>query len=142
MNKKGFTLMEVLAVLVILGVILGMVVVNSVYFANKRKQKDYDNIVSLIEKNADVLVNTDNEVYNAVNNKLTQANDECKIEYERLEDARLMDKGTINPKTGKTINKESYIKVILNEDYDFIYTFVNVDELEENTNIDSCLSTN
>ena len=142
MRKKGFTLIELLAVIVILGIILGMVVVNVVHFANNRKQKDYENIVSLIEKNADVLVNTNDEMYNAVNNKLTEIYSECKIEYHRLEDSKLMDNGTINPKTGNPINKDSYIKVMLNEDYDFEYTFIDKDEVEGNEGIDSCLSTN
>ncbi len=142
MRKKGFTLVELLAVIAILAIILGLVVVNVMYFSNNRREKDYNNIVSLIEKNADVLVNTDDEMYNAVNTKLIQINDACKIEYQRLETARLMDEGTINPKTGKPINKESYIKVILNENYDFGYTFVDKDEVPENEGIDLCLSTN
>ena len=107
-----------------------------------RKEKDYENIVSIIEKNADVLVNTNDEMYNAVNNKLTEIYSECKIEYHRLEDSKLMDNGTVNPKTGNPINKDSYIKVMLNEDYNFEYTFIDKDEVEGNEGIDSCLSTN
>lgn len=142
MSKKGFTLIELIAVIAILGIILGMVVINVVYFANNRKEKDYENIVSIIEKNAELLVNTDSDMYNSVNNKLLEVDSECKIEYQRLEDARLMDEGTINPKTGNSINKESYIKVKLTNEYNFEYTFIDKDTEKNNEAIDSCLSTN
>lgn len=142
MNKRGFTLVELLAVIAILAIILGLVVVNVVHFSNNRREKDYNNIVSIIEKNADVLVNTDDDMYDAVNNKLVQINDACKIEYQRLEDSKLMDEGTVNPLTGKSINKDSYIKVILNDEYEFEYTFIDKDKKTDNEAIDSCLSTN
>ena len=142
MNKKGFTLIELLAVIAILAIILGLVVVNVVHFSNNRREKDYNNIVSLIEKNTDILVNTNDEMYNALNNKLKEIDNECKIEYQRLEDSKLMNIGTINPKTGNPINKESYIKVKLTDEYNFEYTFVDKDAETDNEAIDSCLLTN
>ena len=142
MRKKGFTLIELLAVIVILGIILGMVVVSVMHFSNNRREEDYENIVSLIEKNTDLFINSDSEMYSAVNSKLSTIHSECKIEYERLEDAGLMDDGTVNPKTDNPINKESYIKVKLTEEYDFEYTFIDKDIVQGNESIDLCLSTN
>lgn len=143
MGKKGFTLIELLAVFIVLSIILGMVVVNVVHFSNNRKEKDYKNIVSIIEKNTDILVNDDQNVYKDVNEKLMQVS-VCKIDYEKLEEANLMDKGTINPKTGKEINRESYIKIELNMSGsdDFEYTFIDKDFSEGTEAIESCLSTN
>ncbi len=142
MNKKGFTLVEVLAVLILLSIILGMVVVNVNYFSNNRKEKDYNNIVNIIEKNTEIFVNDNEDLYISVNDKLTNVGSKCKIEYIKLEEANLMDKDTINPKTGKEINKESYIRVKLNEDYDFEYTFVDKDEMLETEDIELCLTGN
>ena len=141
MNKKGFTLVEMIAILVILSIVLGMVVMNVSDFSNERKEKDYNNIIKIIEKNADILINDDENMYKTINEKLKNSGDECKIEYIKLEEAKLMDKGTINPKTGNEINKDSYIKVQLNDNYDFEYTFIDKDFDTSNETIDLC-STN
>lgn len=140
MNKKGFTLIEIITVLVILSIILGMVLINVTDFSNERKEKDYNNIKSIIEKNTDMLLNDDEDIYISVNEKLMSVGDECIIEYIRLEEANLMDKGTINPKTEKVINKDSYIKVKLNDNYDFEYTFVDKDFDTSTETIDLCLT--
>ncbi|MBP3635803.1 MAG: type II secretion system protein [Bacilli bacterium] len=139
--RKGFTLVELLAVIVILGIILSIASITITEYSNARKNDDYENIANIIEKNADIFVNTNDEVFNAVNSKLTNINSECKIDYSSLINANLIDGDTINPKTGNKIDKESYVKITLNEDYDFKYTFIDKDE-DKTNQIKSCLESN
>ncbi len=140
--KKGFTLIELIAVITILAIILGMVVINTNYFNDNRRKRDYNNIVNIIEKNTKVYINTNDDVFNLVNQKLSNPNDKCKILYPLLQDANLMDKDTINPLTNKKFNKESFIEVKLDNNYDFIYTFVDKDKNENEDEIIDCLQIN
>lgn len=139
--KKGFTLVELLAVIAILSIVLSLVVVNTNYFLNQRKEKDYSNITDIIKKNTDVLINTNNDIYIKVNNKLSSL-DTCKISYQILIDNNLMDKDTINPKTNKIINTDSYIKVTVKSNYDFNYEFIDKDINDTSDEIVDCLSVN
>ncbi len=144
MMKKGYTLVELLAVLVILGIILSIVSLNVLKIFNDRKQRDYDNIVMLIEENTKVLLNTDTKISVEVNDKLQEIENSgsevisCNLSYNELVKSGLMDADTKNPITGKVINSKSYIKITLTEDYDYNYEFVYVDEGANFTN--NCLS--
>ncbi len=135
--KKGFTLIEVLAVLAILGIILSMVLVNVNKVADRRKIKDYNNMVDLIEQNTKLLVSENNDIYESVTNKLTSVNSSCKITYKTLIDNKLIDEDEKNPITGKAINRNSYVKISVNSNYDFDYTFVNIDN-DPDENIQLC----
>lgn len=139
--KKGFTLVELLAVLLILSIILGVAIFNTNYFTNQRKNKDYDNIVAIILENTDLLVNTNNDIHIKVNEKLSKVSS-CKISYKNLIDDNLMDDSTINPKTNKVINLDSYIKVTLKSNYDFNYEFIDKDINDTSEEIVDCLSVN
>ena len=62
MKEKGFTLVELLTVFAILSIILGMVVVNVNNYSSKQREKDYENLVKIIEENAKVLVNKNEDL--------------------------------------------------------------------------------
>jgi prepilin-type N-terminal cleavage/methylation domain-containing protein len=49
--KKGFTLVELLAVIAILSFITTLVLINAIHYANMRKQRDLENIISIAEEN-------------------------------------------------------------------------------------------
>ncbi len=68
MKEKGFTLVELLTVFAILSIILGMVVVNVNNYSSKQRQKDYENLVKIIEENAKVLVNKNEDLFVGVTN--------------------------------------------------------------------------
>ena len=134
--KKGFTLIELVATITVLGIILAMVVIDTQYFNKSHLEKEKKRISSVIEENAKDLVYTDNEIGDKVNNKLQSLEvdsetDEsievaCYIKYDELTKARLMDSDTKYPteKGTKVITDKSYVKVSLNNnDYEFNFVY-------------------
>ena len=134
--KKGFTLIELVATITVLGIILAMVVIDTQYFNKSHLEKEKKRISSVIEENAKDLVYTDNEIGDKVNNKLQSLEvdsetDEsievaCYIKYDELTKARLMDSDTKYPteKGTKVITNKSYVKVSLNNnDYEFNFVY-------------------
>ena len=134
--KKGFTLIELVATITVLGIILAMVVIDTQYFNKNHLEKEKKRISSVIEENAKDLVYTDNEIGDKVNNKLQSLEvdsetDEsievaCYIKYDELTKARLMDSDTKYPteKGTKVITDKSYVKVSLNNnDYEFNFVY-------------------
>lgn len=134
--KKGFTLIELVATITVLGIILAMVVIDTQYFNKSHLEKEKKRISSVIEENAKDLVYTDNEIGDKVNNKLQSLEvdsetDEsievaCYIKYDELTKARLMDSDTKYPteKGTKVITDTSYVKVSLNNnDYEFNFVY-------------------
>lgn len=143
MKKRGFTLVELLAVIVILGIVLSMVTINVTKNSNDRKKLDYENMVKLIEKNTELLVSENSDVYTDVTNKLSGEIKTCKILYKTLIDNNLIDETEVDPRNGDKINPKSYIKVSFNSDYDLEYKFINIDDKEfDSENIDYCINDN
>ena len=141
--KKGYTLVELLAVIIILAAILSIVALNVAKIFNSRKQVDYDNIVMLIEENTKTLVNTDTRISVMINDKLQSLQESgssdsfCNLNYLELVDANLMDVDTKNPITNKIIDSNSYITISLNSSNNYNYHFV---YNENNTNMENnCL---
>ncbi|MBO6145903.1 MAG: type II secretion system protein [Bacilli bacterium] len=134
--KKGFTLIELVATITVLGIILAMVVIDTQYFNKSHLEKEKKRISSVIEENAKDLVYTDNEIGDKVNNKLqslevdSETDDSievaCYIKYDELTKARLMDSDTKYPteKGTKVITDKSYVRVSLNNnDYEFNFVY-------------------
>ena len=143
--KKGFTLIELVAVVTVLGIILAMVVIDTQHFNKEQLEKEKAHIEAIIEENAKALIYTDNEIETKVNDKLQELEDEnanpiaCYIKYEKLLDAKLMDKDTKYPTPSgtKEITDESFIKVSLNNN-DYKFEFVYKDDGAPYP-IDNCL---
>ena len=139
--KKGFTLVELLAVIAILATILGMIVISVSYYSGKRKNKDYNNIKEIIEKNTEQLIKTNTNYSTKVDNKLQTQGAACKITYDVLVNNNLMTDDTKNPVTGKNIDSRSYIKVSIDSSYDYSFEFVYVDDDNPAQEIlDNCLN--
>lgn len=140
MKKRGFTLVELLAVIVILGIIISIVTINVNENSNKRKKLDYENMVKLIEKNTELLVSENEKIYTDVTNKLAKMDDKCIINYQVLIDNNLVDEAEKDPRNGKKISHNSYVIISINNNYDLEYKFVNIDDEGDNTSIEYCLS--
>ena len=141
--KKGYTLVELLAVLALLATILTLIAVNAFYFADKRKRKDYQNIKEIIVENAKILVNTNKNVSKIVDYNLQslQSSDSdevsCILSYDKLVDYDLMDADTKNPITNEVLYKnDKWIKISL-KNYNFSYEYI--EDLEGNT-FTNCLT--
>ena len=134
MKRKGFTLIELLATIVILSIISGIVVINYADASRKENEKQYDKIVEVIEENAKIVVNENVDLYKSINDKAVNVTEGaiCKFSYIELVNMKLMDEDTINPKTNKTINGDSYIVVHKKNNklsYEFYYE--NIPEIED-----------
>lgn len=146
-NKNGFTLMELMAVLAILGVIVSMTIINVQSVSTKRKKEDYDNLVKLIEKNTKLLISQDKNYYIKVNSKITYDKNlnkytSCKIMYNELVENSLIDINQLNPKSGSKINEDSYVLVSVDNDYNLKYEFIDMDEAEnltKNKDVTECM---
>ena len=104
MNKKGFTLVELLATIIILG-LLTLLASTSVTKVLKESKGDlYKTQIKLVESAA--------EAWGAENiDKLPNAG-ECKyLTLKNLQDYGLIDKDITNPKTGKKIDNNINIKI-------------------------------
>ena len=116
MKEKGFTIVELLTVFAILSIILGMVVVNVNNYSSKQREKDYENLVKIIEENAKVLVNKNEDLFVGVTNnassKVIDVNGNtlngCKFSYDLLVDNKLMDEDTVNPVDNKAFYNNNY----------------------------------
>lgn len=64
-NKKGFTLVEVLAVVVILGILTAIVVPNIFSSLTKAKTKSYNILIDTIKDNAKLYVSRHQEIVDA-----------------------------------------------------------------------------
>ena len=144
MNKRGFSLVEVIAVILILSIIFSITMIIYTDAVKNRQENDYSNIVSMIEENTKVLVTTDFDVSNKIDDVLMKEDSEevkeCKIPYSLLIQKGLMDSDTKDPrKRNKIINENSFVIVTSNINDVLEYQFVNMDEDEENyeTNLET-----
>ncbi|MBQ9023585.1 MAG: prepilin-type N-terminal cleavage/methylation domain-containing protein [Bacilli bacterium] len=122
--KKGYTLVELLAVIILLSIILGLVSINAIHYFNERKEKDYENIKALIVDNSKVLVNsTSKNITKTVDYNL-QHYGICKINVSDLVNYGLMDTETNNPLTNESMSN-TYVKVTIDDSsYDYVYEYI------------------
>lgn len=140
MKKNGFTLVELLAVIVIIGLLSSITLTRVNKFSSERKKQDYNNMVKLVEKNTSMLVSSDDDIYKKVTDKLTDINPKCSISYQTLIDKDLVDARERNPITDDYINHNSYVIVSVDDDNgELKYKFVNIDEEKNTEQPVSCL---
>lgn len=133
MKKNGFSLIELLTVILILGIISSIGVIKSIEMSNDEKKKEFDNLKEIIEENAKLLVNENNDLYKGIVSKATTENsDICKFSYNELVKNNLMDEGTINPLTNKSISEEDYYIIVSNKDGKYKYTLKQLSNDKEN----------
>ena len=71
MKKNGFSLIELLAVILILGVVSSIGVIKSIEMSNDEKKKEFDNLKEIIEENAKLLVSENDDLYKGIASKTT-----------------------------------------------------------------------
>ena len=126
--KKGYTLVELLAVLALLATIIGLVAINAIEYSNERREKDYENIKLIMVDNSKILVeSTSKSITKTIDNNL-QTNTSCKITFSDLVNNNLMNSETKNPKTNEILSSE-YVKVTLDSStYKYSYEYKEIDE--------------
>ena len=108
MNKKGFTLIEALLVIAIIGVILLTLVPSIIVIINKNKENSYESMQKSILSAAKMYV-AENK-YNLGFN----CNEEKSIPVSELIDNGLLKDNLVNPKTNEDITNTTSVKVTYN----------------------------
>ena len=122
MGKKAFTLIELLAVIVVLGIILAIAIPSVALIIERSKEKSWENQQKLILQAA--------EKYIAMNpDKSPREGETIKITLENLIDVNLIEENIRNPKTNEIINPATEIVQVTNEgNGKFSYIFIEIDE--------------
>lgn len=119
MKEKGFTFIELLAIITIMGIILLISVPNITKQLRQNSSNEYNQFTS------DLFLATESYITNYIDTLgLNEIGQSEKIQVERLVKNGYVKSTTINPKTNEKINLESYILVTLNEDKTYHYTFI------------------
>lgn len=118
--KNGFTLVELLAILVLLGVIILVSVPNIIETNKNSRQQNYEQYTNNIENAAEIYVETHTDKYQALK---TTYNTSVTIKSEDLVAAGFIQGTLTNPKTDvQLINEASCVKV-KNENGTLKYTY-------------------
>ncbi len=137
MNKKGFTLVELLAVIVVLGIITGITVISVNSFYGKTKEKTEDVFISTITDALDMYLTTEAPkltTYKNCSNKLNKSNGKnVSVEYVdiTMQDIinsnyhPLTESDLINPanKEEDCYTNLSNIKISIYRDEDYVYYY-------------------
>lgn len=118
MKKNGFTLIEVLAVVVFLALVVGVAMPNIMLTFERLGDTRYDEFVRTVELSAETYINQNSENYT-----FSTPNDIVIITFNDLVTAGLFSSDAINPQTEQIINLNEEIKIELSEDYTKIVTY-------------------
>lgn len=125
-KKKGFTLVELLAVITILAIILLVVVPSALKSYDNSKKNLYDVMVKNICKSS----NNYYEEYQEglINTELETTSDgKKKISIVDLQKKDYLDKDLLNPLTGKEIGN-SNVEIIISDENDEFDFYVTIDD--------------
>jgi prepilin-type N-terminal cleavage/methylation domain-containing protein len=121
MNKKGFTLVELLAVIVILGVLLSLVVVSVNTYLKKAKETSLNSLVKSIEEASEIYLSDHSSEYPQLNVVGSSFN----FELGELVDNDYIKKPVIDDVKGEDIPLTTLINVTVVSDseikVDFLY---------------------
>lgn len=119
MNKKGFTIIELLTVISIMLVVASIFTVSMIRITNRNKEDEYDNMLKEILSSADAYVSLDPT---SVEN-LYEGYGFVDIKVGTLRDRGLLDENIKNPETGEIVPDSDIVRVELDENDKFIFTY-------------------
>ncbi|MEI3529558.1 MAG: glycine-rich protein [Bacilli bacterium] len=130
-HKNGFTLIELIGIIVILGVLVAIGVPSLIKTLNNNKNKEYETF----EKN--LFLATESYVQKHQNSftSLAEPNGSAIVGINTLVDVGLIKSSMVNPKTGEKINLNDFIKVTNTKDQEqdaphYNYQYLVADKLE------------
>lgn len=129
LKKQGFTLVELLVTIILLGIVASIVIYNMTNISNTSKEIDYERYIAAIKSAADVYVTNNSDSFN----ELYVNKAYIYLTIGDLVKGSLLDENLKNPYTNETIDFEDKIKVNLsNETGDIIFEYP-LDKNEEET---------
>ena len=112
--KKGFTLVELLAVIIILGLLTIIAIPSIIGILNNEKENISDSMKNIIINASSLYIEDNSGVYPKVNNNVY-----C-IKLESLVNDNILSKPLKDPVTNKEIDLNKYVKVsIINDLYNY-----------------------
>ena len=117
-NKKAFTLVELLSILVVLGLIVLVTFPNIITSIQKTTEKEYKRFLKDVELVAERYVEGNMDKLN-----LEEPGDVEFIELGEMVDAGYLNKKLINPKTEKAIDLRTTVLVAVLNDYTKSYEY-------------------
>lgn len=132
MNKKGFTLVELLAVIAILGMLIAMVTPNLMDMFDEKKDTLYENTISEIERVASIYLTDNPDIYSDISK-----NGYVNISINTLCNEKYLTCPVKNQKDNSDI--DGYVKVTF-EDNNYVYRFVNNNYVNENVKLEVYLN--
>lgn len=111
MNKKGFTLIEILIVISLLAIITTSSFIAFRSVNENSKNNDYTRIVEEFKTTAEVYVDKNEELRKNIYNKEINYYD---VTLNMLLKDGLIENDIVNPKTNKKFNYDSYIRISYN----------------------------
>lgn len=118
-NKKGFTMIELLGIITIIGVLLIMTVPNLTTTLKKSTEKDYDNFIDNLLIAAETYVENNRDLYPSLDNPEGRA----LISIQTLIDNDLIKKIAIDPKTKEKVPTYNIITVSKGNDGTITYAY-------------------
>ena len=119
MNKKGFTLIEVivsLALLSLIGVAVG-ISLNKIF--KNQEVKNYDEYVEKVKSSALLYANNTVDIINKLNSNYSYK----VVTIKELVDKGYINKNLTNPETKEKINQEDSVRIYYNEDYEMMVEY-------------------
>jgi len=118
--KKGFTIIELMAVIIIIAIIMMIVVINVNNNINKSKNKTYDILVNSIEKATENYITDNSDLYSNINTPGVV----IYVTLQELVDAGYLEEPIKNPLTNENIILTSQVEITVidvgNIDIEFI----------------------
>ena len=106
MTKNGFTLVEIIAVLVIMSILLTLTVPAVLNNVDRKKRSEHDSIIEEIETSAKLYINQNKDVAAYISSA-----GEININYQTLVSEGLVKANQIDPLTNEQWTSESYVNV-------------------------------
>lgn len=121
MNKKGFTLIELIAILAILGILLTIIIPNVINVLSDSNEKLYNMQIEAIEDAAKIYVDSTPEV----DAKLVNPGDVVNVYLKRdLVDTGILEEVPMNNLTGELFDENLVVKVSLGENNKIIINVI------------------
>lgn len=107
MDRKAFTMIELLGIITIIGILLLMTVPSLVTTLKNSKEKAYDDYVENVLIAAETYVENDPDILA----KLKHTNDNTTITIQDLINAKLVSGSVVNPKTDEELPTSTKVKM-------------------------------